>query len=47
MDQQTQVDANKVIESLTRQISEYAQKVAIMEAYIDSLKADLGNEKAD
>jgi hypothetical protein len=31
-----QIDANKVIESLLRQISEYAQKVAMLEAYIAS-----------
>lgn len=29
-----QVDANKVIESLLRQIVDYAHKVAILEAYI-------------
>lgn len=29
-----QLDANKVIESLLRQVSEYAQKVAMLEAYI-------------
>jgi len=29
-----QVDANKVIESLLRQIVDYAQKVAILEAHI-------------
>ena len=31
-----QIDANKVIESLLRQVSEYAQKVAMLEAYIAS-----------
>jgi hypothetical protein len=31
-----QLDANKVIESLLRQVSEYAQKVAMLEAYIAS-----------
>lgn len=29
-----QIDANKVIESLIRQVAEYAQKVAMLEAYI-------------
>ncbi len=29
-----QLDANKVIESLIRQVAEYAQKVAMLEAYI-------------
>ena len=31
-----QLDANKIIESLLRQVSEYAQKVAMLEAYIAS-----------
>jgi len=35
-----QLDANKVIESLLRQISEYAQKVAMLEAYIASAKQE-------
>jgi hypothetical protein len=33
MNEQSQVDANKVIESLLRQVAEYAQKVALLEAY--------------
>jgi hypothetical protein len=36
MNEQSQVDANKVIESLLRQVAEYAQKVAVLEAYIAS-----------
>lgn len=39
-----QIDANKVIESLLRQISEYAQKVAMLEAYI-ALPAQEPKEK--
>jgi hypothetical protein len=31
-----QLDANKIIQSLLRQVSEYAQKVAILEAYIET-----------
>jgi hypothetical protein len=31
-----QVDANKVVESLLRQILEYAQKVAVLEARLNS-----------
>lgn len=31
-----EVDANKIIQSLLRQVSEYAQKVAILEAYIET-----------
>lgn len=31
---QQQIDANKVIESLLRQIVDYAQKVAILEAQL-------------
>jgi len=45
--QQQQVDVNKVIESLTRQISEYAQKVALLEAYVASQPETSSNEKAD
>lgn len=41
------VDAFKVIESLIRQISDYAQKVALLEAFIASKEAESGNEKAD
>lgn len=42
-----QVDASKVIESLLRQISEYAQKVALLEAYIAKFGTVEGNEKGD
>ena len=31
-----QIDANKVIESLLRQIVDYAQKVAVLEARLNS-----------
>jgi len=31
-----QLDANKVVESLLRQILEYAQKVAVLEARLNS-----------
>jgi hypothetical protein len=31
-----EIDANKVVESLLRQILEYAQKVAVLEARITS-----------
>jgi len=41
------VDAFKVIESLIRQISDYAQKVAVLEATISQIQAQQGNEKAD
>ena len=34
MNEQSQVDTNKVIESLLRQILDYAQKVAVLEAHI-------------
>jgi cell division protein FtsB len=36
-----QVDINKVIESLTRQIAEYAHKVSFLEAYIKQLEERL------
>lgn len=42
-----QIEASKVIESLLRQIAEYAQKVALLEATIIQLQAQQGNEKAD
>lgn len=41
------VDTFKVIESLIRQISEYAQKVALLEAYIVQIESQKGNEQAD
>ena len=31
-----EIDANKVVESLLRQILEYAQKVAVLEARLNS-----------
>lgn len=42
-----QVDVNKVIESLIRQVADYAQKVALLEAYIVQIEAQKGNEQAD
>jgi len=42
MNEQSQVDAGKVVESLLRQIADYAQKVAMLEAHIVSLE-----EKSD
>lgn len=36
---ETQVDVNKVIESLLRQVAEYAQKVAMLDALVDSLQS--------
>ena len=47
MSEQSQVDAGKVIESLLRQVSEYAQKVALLEAFIASVDKGEGNEKGD
>ncbi len=40
-----QIDANKIIESLIRQVADYAQKVAMLEAYISSLSEVQANEK--
>jgi hypothetical protein len=42
MNEQPQVDAGKVIESLLRQVAEYAQKVALLEAFVAS-KDDAAN----
>ena len=42
-----QVDTSKVIESLLRQVAEYAQKVALLEAYIAQMQDVQSNEKAD
>ena len=42
-----QVDVQKVIESLVRQIADYAQKVALLEAHIAQQQPVEGNEKAD
>ena len=42
-----QVDANKVIESLLRQVADYAQKVALLEAFIASVNKGEGNENSD
>lgn len=47
MNDQPQVDAGKVIESLLRQVTEYAQKVALLEAFIASVDKGEGNEKGD
>jgi hypothetical protein len=35
MNEQSQVEAQKVIESLIRQIAEYAHKVAVLEAMLN------------
>jgi anthranilate phosphoribosyltransferase len=45
MNEQSQVDANKVIESLLRQVAEYAQKVALLEAML--AKKEVGEENGD
>ena len=44
-----ELDANKVIESLLRQILEYAQKVAVLEARLNSTpgEANVETEPAD
>ena len=42
-----QVDANKVIESLLRQVADYAQKVALLEAFIASVNKSDDNEKGN
>ena len=34
----TQIDVNKIIESLTNQIAQQAQRIAVLEATIASLK---------
>jgi hypothetical protein len=41
-----QIDINKVIESLVRQVAEYARKVALLEAYIEQANspADIAPE---
>ena len=38
MNQAPQVDANKVIESLCRQIAQQAQQIAILEAMVSQLE---------
>ena len=40
-----QIDANKVVESLLRQILEYAQKVAMLEAML--AKKEVGEENGN
>lgn len=47
MNEQSQVDAGKVIESLLRQVTDYAQKVALLEAFVASVDKGEGNEKGD
>lgn len=42
-----QLDANKVIESLLRQILEYAQKVAALEARLTTGEPDAKTESAE
>jgi hypothetical protein len=37
----TQIDVNKIIESLTNQIAQQAQRIAVLEATIASLKMTL------
>ena len=44
MNDQSQVDANKVIESLLRQVADYAQKVALLEAFVASVDKSESNE---
>jgi hypothetical protein len=39
-----QLDANKVIDSLLRQILEYAQKVAVLEARLSSISGEYSPE---
>lgn len=44
-----EIDANKVVESLLRQILEYAQKVAVLEARLNSAlgETNVETEPAD
>ena len=44
MNDQSQVDAGKVIESLLRQVAEYAQRVALLEAFVASVDKPESNE---
>ena len=44
--EQIQVDSNKVIESLLRQIAEQAAKIATLEAYIAQQSAETPVEAA-
>jgi hypothetical protein len=39
-----EIDANKVVESLLRQILEYAQKVAVLEARLNSTPGETNVE---
>ena len=39
-----EIDANKVVESLLRQILEYAQKVAVLEARLNSTPGEANVE---
>jgi len=41
-----QIDVNKIIESLTTQIAAQAQRIAVLEASIASLKNALATERA-
>ena len=41
---ETQVDINKVIESLLRQVAEYAQKVAMLDALVSVLETKASND---
>ena len=41
---ETQVDINKVIESLLRQVAEYAQKVAMLDALVSVLETKTSND---
>lgn len=45
MENQQQVDANKVIESLLRQMSEYIQKVAVLEALLAQKESGEGENQ--
>ena len=44
MNDQSQVEAGKVIESLLRQVADYAQKVALLEAFVASVDKSESNE---
>jgi hypothetical protein len=41
-----QIDVNKIIESLTNQIAQQAQRIAVLEATASSLKATLSASRA-
>jgi hypothetical protein len=41
-----QIDVNKIIESLTNQIAQQAQRIAVLEATIASLKTAISTTQA-